>query len=79
MFLPGASKANEPTFYASDTPLALFVNPCQYPTYVDPPPSRSPSRTKRYFQTKPNLGGMGKIGKLRLRRDQERCRLTADG
>ena len=68
--LPGASKANEPTFYPGDTPMALFVNPCRYATYVDPPPSKSPSRKKRFCETNLTMEGMGKIGKLPLRPSQ---------
>ena len=31
----GASKANEVPFSLSDMSLALFINACQHPTYVD--------------------------------------------
>ena len=45
--------------------MALFINPCQYSTYVNPPPRKSPSREKAYFQTNLTLGGIEKIGKMR--------------
>ena len=57
-----ASKANEPTFLAGDKTMALFVNPCHCPTYVDPSSPKRPSRKKRYFQTNLTLGGIGKMG-----------------
>ena len=44
--------------------MALFVNPWQCPTYVDPPLSKSPSRKKRFYETNLTLGGIGNQGKL---------------
>ncbi len=61
-----ASKANEPTFYRGDNTVALFINPCECTTYVDPPLRKRPSRRKPYFQTNLTLGGIGKIGKMHL-------------
>ena len=58
-----ASKANELPFLRSDTTLALFINPCQCPTYVDPPLRKRPFRKKRFCETNLTLG---KIGKMRL-------------
>ena len=60
-----ASKANEPTFLAGDTRLSLFVNPCQYSTYVDSPLRKRPSRKKRFCETNLALGRIGKLGKPR--------------
>ena len=44
--------------------MALFINPCQYPTYVNPPLRKRPSRKKRFCETNLALGGIGNIGNL---------------
>ena len=65
MVLASASKANELPFLRGDNPMALFINPCQYSTYVNPPLWKRPSREKPYFQTNLTLGVIDKMGKLR--------------
>ena len=61
---PDASKANEPTFYRSDTLLALNVTPCPTTTYGDSPSELPPPRKKRFCETNLTLGGIDKMGKL---------------
>ncbi len=58
------SKKNEPTFYAGDNLMALFVNPCEYPTYVDLTPRKGASRKKRFCETDLALGRIGELGKV---------------
>ncbi len=71
-----ASKANELPFLRGDSIVALFINPCQYPTYVHPPLRKRPSREKAYFQTNLTLGGMGKMGNLPLARPRRAIKRT---
>ena len=63
-FCSSASKANEPTFYHGDNTLALFINPCEYTTYVDRTPRKSASRKKRFCETNLALGRIGELGKV---------------
>ncbi len=59
----GASKANELPLYRGDTIMALFISPCEYTTYVDPPLRKRPSRKKRFCETNLAPGRIGEIGK----------------
>ena len=45
--------------------MALFINPCENLTYVDPPSRRGPSRKKRFCETNLTLGKIGQIGRRR--------------
>ena len=76
MFPQGASKANELPFLRGDTMMALFVNPCQYSTYVDPPLRKGPSRKKRFCETNLTMGAIGKMGNLPLARPRSATKRT---
>ena len=64
VFYPSASKQNELPFLRGDTVMALFINPCQYPTYGDPLTGKGPTRKKPFCETNLTLGRIGNLGKM---------------